>query len=135
MSEVFRELSFHYNGERLTLVPSLALLRRIKARGINNVLLANGCVRGGVDIEDLAVAHCEFLREAGYRVNGEPDAAGNVSTRPITEEESYLYLTGNQTAEIQEFQMAYCNAVLPGVSFGKKPEGREQKEVKKPAKT
>ncbi len=104
---VFRELTFGYNGDQVSVVPSLALLRRIKARGINNVVLANKCVRGGVDVEDLAIVHSEFMAEAG---------------REISEEESYLYLTGPNAGEVQEFQMAYCQAVLPGVDLGKKPE-------------
>jgi len=109
---VFRELSFSYNGDEVRIVPSLALLRRIKARGINNVVLANKCVRGGVDVEDLAIVHSEFMAEAG---------------QPISEDESYLYLTGPNVSEVQEFQMAYCQAVLPGVDLGKKPEARATK--------
>lgn len=117
MTEVFRELSFSYDGQRQTLVPSLALLRRIKARGINNVILAQKCISGGVDIEDLATVHAEFMAEAGA---------------PMSEEESYAYLTGPQIAEIQEFQMVYCQSVLPGVDLGKKPEAPARTGKAKP---
>ena len=116
---VFREQSFPYLGNRLTMVPSLALLRRIKARGINNVILSQSCVSGGVDIEDLCVVHSAFCAEAGVEVS---------------EEESYSYLTGGNIAEVQEFQMAYIQAVLPGVDFGKKPAPQASTPTKRPAK-
>ena len=114
---VFRELTFQYNGEVLTFVPSLMILRRIKSRGINNVLLANKCLNGGADLEDLAVVHAEFVRAAG----GE-----------ITEEDSYGFLTAGDQGEIILFQQAYVEAVLPSVDFGKKQEG--QGKTRKPKK-
>ena len=114
---VFRELTFQYNGEALTFVPSLAILRRIKSRGINNVLLANKCLNGGADLEDLAAVHFEFVRAAG----GE-----------VTEDESYGFLTAGNQSEIIEFTQTYVEAVLPSVDFGKKPEG--QGKTRKPKK-
>ncbi|QDP55378.1 MAG: hypothetical protein Tp176DCM1853251_62 [Prokaryotic dsDNA virus sp.] len=104
---VFRELTFTYQGETLTVTPSLALLRRIKARGIHNVILANKCIHGGADLEDLAAVHHEFMRAAG---------------REISEDESYGFVSGQNLTEIIGFQQAYVQAVLPAVDFGKKPE-------------
>ena len=113
---VFREQSFDYEGASLTFVPSLALLKRIKVRGINNVMLANKCINGGVDLEDLATVHCEMVMAAGGK---------------CTEEESYGFLTGGDQAEIFSFQQAYISSVLPSVDFGKKPEGQKALPAKK----
>lgn len=105
---VFREKTFDYQGERMTFVPSLALLRRVQSRGINTTQLANQCIRGGVDLIDLSQAHVEFMRAAGVN---------------LTEDESYGYMTtaGNQD-EVMGFMLAYSEAAMPGVDMGKKPE-------------
>lgn len=126
---VFREQEFTYKGEALKVIPSLALLRRIKERGINNVILANRCINGGADIEDLAVAHAEFMRAAGWDREATEDEPG----RRITEEESYGFLTSGDLNEIMQFQQTYVQAVLPAVDFGKKPEapGKSRKPRKK----
>jgi len=116
---VFREQSFEYGGASLTFVPSLALLKRIKVRGINNVMLANKCINGGVDLEDLAAVHFEMVRAAGGT---------------CTEDESYGFLTGGDQAEIFSFQQAYISSVLPSVDFGKKPEGQKALPAKKKRK-
>ncbi|MCE8440044.1 hypothetical protein [Rhodovulum sulfidophilum] len=123
MSDVFREQSFRFQGRDLTVVPSLALLRRIKARGVNNVALANKCIRGGVDLEDLAAVLFEFLRAAQVPEGEERPA--------VSEDESYAFLIdGNQT-EIAGFKMAYVQAVLPTVDMGKKPAAPGKKGRKK----
>lgn len=124
---VFRKQSFTYKGETLELTPDLALLRKIKARGINNVLLANRCIKGGVDLEDLAIVHTEFLRAAGW---DRPETDGETG-RKITEEESYGFLTMGGAREIMLFQQAYVQAVLPAVDFGKKPAPQGTKSSKR----
>lgn len=115
MMAVFREKTFDYEGDRMTVVPSLALLRRVQARGVNTTRLANECVRGGVDLVDLAVAHVEFLREAGVT---------------LTEDESYGYMTtaGNQ-GEVMGFMLAYSESAMPGVDMGKKPEAPAMRDT------
>lgn len=120
MMAVFREKTFDYEGDRMTVVPSLALLRRVQARGVNTTRLANECVRGGVDLVDLAVAHVEFLREAGVT---------------LTEDESYGYMTtaGNQ-GEVMGFMLAYSESAMPGVDMGKKPEAPAKDAPKARAK-
>jgi len=116
---IFREQSFDYQGAIITFVPSVALLKRIMRHGINNVALANKCVHGGVDLEDLATAHCEIIRASGGQ---------------CTEEDSYGFLAGGDMAEIFSFQKAYISSVLPGVDFGKKPEGQKAQPAKKKRK-
>tara|TARA_R110000851_G_scaffold51593_1_gene122443 strand:- start:109 stop:483 length:375 start_codon:yes stop_codon:yes gene_type:complete len=122
---VFREQTFKYDGDTLSFIPSLALLKRIKSRGINNVVMANKCIHGGVDIEDLAAVHCEVVRAAGG---------------DITEEVSYAFLTGGNQDEIVSFQQAYISSVLPSVDFGKKPvaqksQGKPKRKAKKKTTT
>lgn len=121
---VFREVSFHFRGEEIRLVPSLALLRRVAGHGINNTILAHQCLTGGASLEDLAIAHAEFMAEAGFRIT-EKDEDGDPKKRRLTEDESYLFVMdpGN-LVEVQEFQLAYCLAVNPGVDLGKKLGGR-----------
>jgi hypothetical protein len=113
---VFREQTFTYNGTDLAFVPSMAFLNRIKITGINNVMLANKCINGGVDLEDLATVHCEMVRAAGGTID---------------EEESYGFLTGGDQTEIFGFQQAYISSVLPSVDFGKKPEAQTLRATRK----
>lgn len=115
MMSVFREKTFDYKGERMTFVPSLALLRRVQARGINTTQLANQCIRGGIDLIDLSQAHVEFMRAAGVN---------------LTEDESYGYMTtaGNQD-EVMGFMLAYSEAAMPGVDMGKKPEAPAMRDT------
>jgi hypothetical protein len=115
MSEVFRTVSFLYDGREVTLTPSIALLRRLKAAGINNMLLATQCVKGGADALDLITVHRAFLQEGGTF---------------ISEDESYAWLTGGNVEEIMSFQSAYVSAVLPGVDLGKKPDAPAPKKAK-----
>lgn len=103
---VFREVSLEWRGEQHTITPSVLLLRRIKAEGINNLVLANECMHGGADPSELAVVHRIFMAAAGVLV---------------TDDESYGFLTGGDTAAVVAFQTAYVNAVVPSVDLGKKP--------------
>lgn len=106
MSEVFREVSFTCNGTEYTITPSMALLRRIKAAGVNNMDLAQRCLRGGADALDLVTVHRAFMADAGA---------------PIGDDQSYLWLTSGNVSELTSFQTAYVQSVLPGVDIGKKP--------------
>lgn len=105
MSEVFREVTFPWGGEDYTITPSLALLKRIKAQGINNLQLARACLHGGADPIDLAVVHRLFMAESGVK---------------LTEDESYGFIVGGSD-EVQAFQIAYIASVLPSIDLGKKP--------------
>jgi hypothetical protein len=90
MSEVFREVTFEWAGEDCTVTPSMALLKRIKAMGINNLALAKQCLHGGADPIDLAMVHRAFMKEAGVS---------------LSEEESYGFIMGGSPS-VQVFQMA-----------------------------
>lgn len=103
---VFREITFPYRGEEYTIAPSVAVLRRIKAKGINTTTLANECIHGGVDLLDLAEALRVFLAEAGEKVSVD---------------DAYEWLTTG-TPDVVSFQLTYVQAVMPGIDFGKKPE-------------
>ena len=107
MSEVFRQVDFLFREKTVTLVPSLSLLRRIKAMGINHLMLAQQCLQGGADLLDLTVVHNQFLIEGGVT--------------DVTEDESYLFMTEGNAKEFTSFQTAYVNAVMPGIDLGKKP--------------
>ena len=108
MSEVFRQVDFLFREKTVTLVPSLSLLRRIKAMGINHLLLAKQCLQGGADLLDLTIVHNQFLIEGGVT--------------DVTEDESYLFMTSGNGKEFTSFQTAYVNAVMPGIDLGKKPD-------------
>lgn len=112
---VFREVELKWQGETYTMTPSLAVLRRIKSHGLNNVQLASECFHGGVDPCDLVVVHCAFMAEAGVK---------------ITEEESYEFLTSG-SPDVVAFQMAYVQAVIPSVDLGKKQEAPAKKPARK----
>lgn len=116
MSEVFREVSFTYKGEDVTIVPSIALLRSLKAAGINNMALARDCVQGGADPLDLVTVHMAMMKKAGMAV---------------TEDESYGWITGDNTVELLSFQTAYVQSVLPGIDLGKKPAAPSSKAKQK----
>lgn len=107
MGEVFREITLPWKGQDYTMTPSVGLLRRIKQQGINNLVLAGEVYHGGADPADLAVVHSLFMRAAGVQ---------------ITEEDSYGFLTGDETEEVVAFQQAYVGAVIPSIDLGKKPE-------------
>jgi len=116
MSEVFRELALTWQGEEYTFTPSLALLRRIKAKGIHALNLANACIKGGADPIDLTDVHRLFMAEAGVKVS---------------EDESYAFITGG-SEEMIEFQLAFVAAVLPSIDLGKKskPQPKTRKRAK-----
>ena len=116
MSEVFRELALTWQGEEYTFTPSLALLRRIKAKGIHALNLANACIKGGADPIDLTDVHRLFMAEAGVKVS---------------EDESYAFITGG-SEEMIEFQLAFVAAVLPSIDLGKK--SKPQPTTRKKAK-
>lgn len=120
MSQVFREVTFTYGGRDYTLVPSISLLRRFKAKGINTMLLAQQCIQGGSDVLDLVTVHQTYVVEAG----GDP----------VSEEDSYAWLTGGNVPEIMSFQSAFVASVLPGIDLGKKPvaQGSAKPAKKKP---
>lgn len=106
MSEVFREVTFTFDGTEFTLVPSIALLRRIKGQGINCMLLAQACLNGGADPLDLVTALRAFVVASGSKAPDEDDA--------------YQWLTNGNTNEIISFQTAFVSAVLPSIDLGKK---------------
>lgn len=108
---VFREIELLWEGKRHVMVPSVSLLRRVKGRGINNLTLAREVMYGGADPSELAVVHQMFMAEAGVSVS---------------EEDSYGFLTGGDTAEVVAFQTAYVNAVVPSIDLGKKQEAPAQ---------
>lgn len=113
---VFREIEMEWGGEKHKMVPSLSLLRSIKAKGLNNVQLARECFLGGVDPCELVVVHQAFLAAAGVN---------------ITEDESYDFLTSGSD-EVVRFQTAYVQAVIPSVDLGKKQEAPARKRKSKP---
>jgi len=113
---VFREVSFQWRGETLSVVPDIALLRRIKGRGVNNLRLAHECMTVGPDPSELAVALSAFLHAAGKRVS---------------EDDAYADLVGDDHAAVLSFQEAYVQAVVPNIDLGKKPEAPAQ-EAKGP---
>jgi hypothetical protein len=117
MSEVFREIELSWDGEVYTIVPSMALLKRVKAQGINNLVLANACIQGGADPIDMAIAHRIFMKDAGVT---------------IAEDDSYGFIMSG-TEEMIGFQMAYVSAVLPAIDLGKKPVARSTKPRAKKA--
>jgi len=119
MSEVFREVSFLWGEAECALVPSVALLRRIKAQGVNHMSLAKECIHGGADPLDLVVVLRAFL------------GAGGITA---SEDQCYAFLTGGDAKAIASFQMAYISAVLPSVDLGKKPEAPALSPTKPVAK-
>lgn len=121
MGDVFREITYQYLGEDVTIVPSMALLGRVKSKGINTTMLANQVTNGGFDFYDLAKAHSVFMTASG---------------RPMSDEQSLEYLTaGSRDAEILGFMAAYAQAAMPGVDFGKKPEAPARSAPKRKAKS
>lgn len=116
---VFRELTLKWGGREYTMTPSAAVLRRVKARGINNLRLAYECLNGGVDPAELCVAHSIFLREAGAEVS---------------EDESYDFLMSENTDSVLDFTQAYVEAVMPSVDLGKKQEAQPASPAKARAK-
>lgn len=114
-ANVFREVTFPFQGEEYTIVPSVAVLRRIKAKGINTTSLANQCIQGGVDLLDLAEALRVFLAEAGERVSVD---------------DAYAWLTTG-SADVVAFQLTYVQSVMPGIDFGKKPEAPAKRATPK----
>jgi hypothetical protein len=108
MSEVFREVALSWQGDEYHITPSLALLKRIKAKGIHTLNLAQACIQGGADPIDLAVAHKIFLAQAGVTVS---------------EEDSYAFIVGG-SQDVIDFQIAFVSAVLPSIDLGKKPTPR-----------
>ena len=116
MSEVFRELAIQWQGEEYAITPSLALLRRIKGKGIHALNLANACIKGGADPIDLTDVHRLFMAEAGVKVS---------------EDESYAFITGGSD-EMIDFQLAFVAAVLPSIDLGKKskPQPKTRKRAK-----
>jgi hypothetical protein len=121
MGDVFREITFQFNGQDVTLVPSLAILRRIKASGINTAVLAQQAMNGGADPVDMCVPLSVFLNAAGtVKENGQA----------YTMDDAYGWLVGvgddrkpkDAEREIASFLAAYVSAVLPQVDLGKKPE-------------
>lgn len=102
---VFRQSRIAWMGESHDFTPTVAMLRRIKAEGINNLRLAQECLVGGVDPSELAVALRHCLKEAGVAA---------------TDEECYGFLTSGDQDAIFAFQECYVGAVLPNVDLGKK---------------
>lgn len=104
---VFRESRIVWAGEDHIFTPSVAMLRRIAGEGINNLRLAHQCLVGGADPSELAVAMKHCLREA--EVN-------------VSDEECYGFLTSADQDGIFAFQRTYCEAVMPSIDLGKKPD-------------
>lgn len=108
MSEVFREVTLSWRGDEYQITPSLALLKRVKAKGIHTLNLAQACIKGGADPIDLAAAHKLFMAQAGVTVS---------------EDESYAFIVGG-SQDVIDFQIAFVSAVLPSIDLGKKPTPR-----------
>lgn len=117
MSEVFRELTITWEGEDYTITPSLTLLKRVKAKGIHTLNLANACLNGGADPIELSDAHRIFMAEAGVKVS---------------EDDSYAFIMSGSNDMIK-FQLAFISAVLPAIDLGKKPEPRSKGRGKRKA--
>jgi len=115
--DVFREVSFQWRGQEVTVTPNSALLRRIKARGINTLRVAHECTTVGPDPSELCVALSVFLAEAGIRA---------------TDDECYCDLVGTDHAAVISFQLAYVHSVNPSINLGKKPEAPVQSAKSKP---
>jgi hypothetical protein len=114
---VFRETEIDWQGGTYRLTPSVGLLRQIKAAGINNLRLAHECIHGGADPSELAIPLRIFLTAAGVKV---------------TEDECYSYLTSGDHIGIANFQLAYCQAVIPSIDLGKKLKAPEEQEAPGP---
>ncbi len=114
MTQVFRETTFKYGGREYTFTPSMSFLRGLKEKGIQNLELAQQCLRGGADALELVIVHRAMVSAAG----GE-----------VSEDESYAWLTSGNIAEITSFQTAFVQSVLPGIDLGKKPAARAKKKA------
>jgi len=111
MSQVFRELSIEWGGEKRAFTPTIKMLRRIKGDGVNNLQLASDCLTGAVDPSELAVAMHHVLLEAGLAASPE---------------ECYGFLTSGDAGKISEFQVAYVESVMPHIDLGKKPDAQSK---------
>lgn len=119
MSEVFREITIRWDGVDHTFVPSVAMLRRFKAAGVNSFELLNRIRDGNPDALDLTTVHTIMLREAGVKV---------------PEDESYALFMSGDVPAILEFYNAFIASVAPGVDLGKKPEAPKRPARKSRAK-
>lgn len=116
MGDVFREVEFTYQGQAYSFVPDLNVLRRVKARGINGMMVVQQWGQGGVDPLDLVPVAREFLRAAG----GE-----------ATDNDVYAWLVGGNKEELQSLYLAAVAAWIPQIDVGKKPEAPAQAKAKK----
>lgn len=114
-----REIKFDWKGEEVRLIPSFTLLSRIASElqattggAETTISLAQKCVSGGAEPVFMMIPLVHFLRE-GLR-----DRAPSI-------EEAWAHMI-ESPAEIISFRVAYIEAVMPSVDFGKKPEGSGQ---------
>lgn len=124
--QVFREVAFTFQGTSMSLVPSIALLRRLKSLGISNVDLAQACLRGGADPLDLVVVLRTFIAQATCLDGQTPEVP--------SEDDAYAWIMSGNAPEIMSFQRAYFTAVLPGIDIGKKPEAPKTGRPAKPSR-
>jgi len=114
---VFKEKKLHWNGKDVFFVPDIAMLRRIRGEGIQNLKLAHECIVGGADPADFTIALKHMLAKAGVKA---------------TDDECYDWLTSADVEDILQAQTAYVESVNPRIDLGKKPEAPEPRPTKKP---
>lgn len=119
-ASVFREKTLTWGGETVSFVPSVAMLRRIRAEGVQNLKLAHECLVGGADPADFCIALKHML------------AAGGVK---VTDDQAYDFLTSADVDQIVQAQTAYVESVNPSIDLGKKPEAPETPSPQVEAKT
>lgn len=113
-ASVFKEKSLRYNGETVFFVPSVKMLRRIRAEGVQNLKLAHECIVGGADPADFCIAMKYMLLEGGVKAS---------------EDECYDFLTSGEIEDILAAQTAYVESVNPQIDLGKKPEAPAEKKA------
>ena len=113
---VFKEKKLIWNGEDVFFVPSVAMLRRIRGEGIQNLKLAHECIVGGADPADFAIALKHMLRQGGIKAD---------------EDECYDWLTSADVDDILQAQTVYVESVNPRIDLGKKPEAPAQEKTEK----
>ena len=113
-ASVFKEKSLRWNGETVFFVPSVKMLRRIRAEGIQNLKLSHECIVGGADPADFCIAMKHMLFAGGVNVS---------------EDECYDWLTSADVDDILQAQRAYVESVNPRIDLGKKQEAPAEKKA------
>lgn len=107
MSGVFRDVTIIWNGERVSVTPSLRLLRSIEADGISLTDIAIRTTQGKPPVSHLAVVIAQMLK------------AGGVS---VTEEDVYKELMTGEPEQIMGLIDAVLTAFSPAEEDPKKTE-------------